>query len=66
MQLHSDLFSEIMDGESSLLERMNTDFSELSALSDLEGDAELFNAAREAEASLSSGAVKGGLVRVSK
>ena len=42
---------------------MNTDFSELSALSDLEGDAELFNAAREAEASLSSGAVKGGLVR---
>ena len=66
MQLHSDLFSEIMDGESSLLERMNTDFSELSALSDLEGDAELFNAAREAEASSSSVAVKGGLVRVSK
>ena len=40
-------------GESNILERMNTDMSlmsELSALDDIEGDAELFNAARNAEA----------------
>ena len=58
MQLHSDLFSEMMDGETSVLERINTDISDLS---DLEGDAELFNAVREAEASLSSGAARGEL-----
>ncbi|XP_076456330.1 uncharacterized protein LOC143290640 [Babylonia areolata] len=61
VQMHSEIFSEMMESESSLLERVNTAMSvttEASALDDQEGDFEQFSTAREAEAFLPPAAGK--------